>query len=63
MKINKRGIQMEKLLTSEEIAEMLHITPRSVTRFLKREKLGHKVGRRIYVKESELNEYLEKKRL
>ncbi len=54
---------MEKLLTSEEIAEILQITKESVRRFLNREKLGHKVGRRIYVKESELNEYLEKKRL
>lgn len=54
---------MEKLLTSEEIAKILHITKESVTRFLKREKLGHKVGRRVYVKESDLNEYLEKKRL
>ena len=54
---------MEKLLTTEEIAKLLHITQRSVTRFLKHENLGLKIGRRVFVKESDFNDYLEKKRI
>jgi len=54
---------MEKLLTTEDIGKVLKISPRSVTLLLHREKLGHKIGRRLFVTEKEFNLFLEKTRL
>ena len=47
---------MEKLITTEELAKVLKITPRSVTRMLRIKKMGHKIGRRVFITEQEFSE-------
>lgn len=54
---------MKKMLTTKEIAQILRMNYRSVSRLLNREKLGHKVGHRLLVDEGEFNAFLEKSRL
>lgn len=54
---------MEKLLTTEEIADILGFKePEYAARLLKRERLGYKIGKRVFVKESEFEAFLERKR-
>jgi ribosomal protein L4 len=54
---------VEKLYTTEEIAKLLHMTNvRSVTAFLKREGIGRKIGRRVFVKASELEKLFSRNR-
>ena len=51
---------MEKLLTTKDLSKILKMTPISVSRLLKRENLGTKIGKRIFVKESDFEIFLEK---
>ena len=50
-----------KTYTAEEVAEMLHTTPRTVWGYIRKGKLkGHKVGRAWQVFEKDLKSFIEK---
>jgi len=53
---------MEKLLTTEDIGHILGIKPVSASRLLNRERIGRKVGRRVYVTEKEFYDFLERRK-
>lgn len=53
---------MEKLFTSEELAEVLKINKQTVLRFIRENKIkAVKIGREYRVKESDYNNYINKK--
>ena len=53
----------DKLLTTEEVAEILRYeNKKSAERLIRREHLGFKVGKRWLVPEQKLREWLDKKR-
>lgn len=50
---------MDKILTLQQAAEMLQTTDRFVSELMKDGQLkGHKVGKRLYILESELIEFV-----
>ena len=53
---------MNNFLTTNQIARLLGITTFSATRLIRREQLGIKLGRRVYVKEQDWLDYVESKR-
>jgi len=57
------GNKMGKMLTTTEIAKILRMNSRSVTRLMNREKIGIKVGKRLLVDEDEFKVFLENKRI
>lgn len=52
-------MKIPRLYTVKEIAEILHMTPGGVLHFLKREKIGRRIGKRKFVTEKELQKLLE----
>lgn len=55
-------MSMEKLLTLEEIAKNLHMEVDSARKLVKREKLGMRIGKRVFVQESDWKKFIERKK-
>ena len=49
---------MIKLLTTEQVAEIIHLTPAYTSRLIRRLGIGVKIGKRWLVKESDLERLL-----
>lgn len=47
-------------LTTKEIAEILRMKYDPASRLIKREKLGHKIGKRVLVEREDFEKYLER---
>jgi excisionase family DNA binding protein len=55
-------IDRVKLYTIKEVADFLHVTPQSIRLWIKAGKLkATRIGRPIYIKESDYKEFVNKK--
>jgi len=53
----------DKMLTVRDLMEILGLKKNAVINLLHREKLGMKIGKKLYIPESEFKEFVEKSRL